>query len=540
MSDQLTQEDLIEQMLSTSKSLGRQIGLRKAESKALYESRETLLQIFESSPDAITVSDIAGIITDCNAATVKLHGYKSKEELVGQSGFMLIAPKDRLRAVETLKDMLERGPAKNMEFTCLKKDGAEFEVEFSASIIRNADGEPTSFVIISKDITERKKYVETLRRNEEELRLLIENTKDSIFWADPETGAIINCNKSAEKLLGMAKEELIGRHVSILYPPENKERVSAGFLKYAARHSGAEIQPDVETQIVTKSGRIIPAHVSSSMITISGKPAIQGILRDITEIKEEQLEKEALINQLNHSQKMEAVGLLAGGMAHDFKNIISVIDGYAQLALMNMKQDDVNRENVDRILKSVERAQRLTLRLLTFARDERANIEPASISGIIAELADMARGGIPKNIAIETKLPESDLCVLADANLLLQALLNICFNAAEAMPDGGRLTISASAAPHDGELAKRQPGFDQEHSILIQISDSGHGIPDGIKDKIFEPLFTTKDRDKGSGLGLSVSLGIVKSHNGAIDISSKAGEGTSVNIYLPATDRECQ
>lgn len=539
MDEQRTHEEIVKQLIATSQKLGRQSRLRRDDYKALHESRETVSKIFESSPDAITVSDLNGVILDCNPAAVEMHGYSIKEEIVGLSGFMLIAPKDRPVAVEQLKKMLVAGSTKEVEITCLRKDGSEFIVEFSASIMKDTDGEPVSFVIVSKDITQRRKFVEALRKSEEEMRLLIEDTKDTIFWADSDTGIVIHCNKSAERLLEKNKEEIIGRHFSDMYQPENRKNASERFMKYMLFYTGKEALPDVETEVVTKSGKIIPVHISTSMIKINGRPVVQGIFRDISLMKEAQREKEELIVQLSRSQKMQAVGLLAGGMAHDFKNILTVINGYAHLALMGMNPDDANREYANKILKSVERAQRLTLRLLSFTRNEKISVEDTSVKWIIKELEDMVRGSLTKNIEIESNVRESSSCVTADTNLLLQALLNICFNAADAMPDGGKLQITGSQAALDEEFSKSHPDIKPGHFYLIQISDTGHGIPEDIKDRIFEPLFTTKNRGEGTGLGLSVSLGIIKSQNGAIDIASKAGEGTTVNLYMPISGNDC-
>lgn len=253
-----------------------------------------------------------------------------------------------------------------------------------------------------------------------------------------------------------------------------------------------------------------------------------------SEMKSKQIEeeRESLAQQLLQSQKIEAIGQLAGGMAHDFNNMLTVIMGNANLALSDIKKDDHNYVEFKEIMNASERARDMTMKLLTFARKEKIDVRTVKISRILNELKTMLERTFPKKIKVETELQE-DILVSIDTTQIQQALLNICTNARDAMPDGGTLMIECRETVLDDEYCEKYDNVKSGHYCIIQISDTGAGIPKEIIHKVIEPFFTTKGTGKGTGLGLSVTFGIVKSHNGIIRIYSEQGHGTTVSIYLP-------
>ncbi|MFH1538788.1 MAG: ATP-binding protein [bacterium] len=257
--------------------------------------------------------------------------------------------------------------------------------------------------------------------------------------------------------------------------------------------------------------------------------------KSIVEREQIEEEREAIARQLLQSQKMEAIGQLAGGMAHDFNNMLTVIMGNANLALTEVEDGDPGHVEFKEIMNASERARDMTMKLLTFARKEKIDVRTIKISRLLNELKAMLERTFPKKIKIKTELRE-DLPVSVDATQIQQALLNICNNSRDAMPDGGTLTIECADTILDDEQRGKYADVKPGCYCVIQISDTGHGIPKEMLQKVIEPFFTTKGPGKGTGLGLSVTFGIIKSHNGMIRICSEQGQGTTVKVYLPVAD----
>jgi PAS domain S-box-containing protein len=315
---------------------------RKRVEEALRESEERLRSIFASSPNAITVADLNGNIIECNQATLDLHGFSSKEELIGKSALELIAKKEQQRAIEDLKKILERGLFKNIEYTLLTKDGREFSAELSASVIKDSLGNPTGLVAISKDITERKKMEEALRESEEKYRMQFEEALDAIFLADAETGIIIDCNRAASELVGREKSELVGKHQRILHPPEEfEEQFSRTFKQHLKEKEGQVL----ETHVITKRGEIKDVAIKANVIELRGKKLIQGIFRDITKKKkaEEALrESEEKYRELINGMNETAWVIDFDGKFIDVNDAAVKVLGYSREELLSMGPQDID------------------------------------------------------------------------------------------------------------------------------------------------------------------------------------------------------
>jgi len=235
---------------------------------------------------------------------------------------------------------------------------------------------------------------------------------------------------------------------------------------------------------------------------------------------------------------MEAVGTLAGGMSHEFNNILSVIMGTAELALKKLDPDDKNYKRLSRILKSTERAKSLTTQLLTFARKEKPVMRPVGILDIVSDITDILERSISKQMEVKLDISDPAPVVKGDQNQIQQALLNVCLNAVDAMDEGGMIELHCSETSLGEDYCSKNPDAAPGHYCLIRVSDTGPGISDENMKKVLEPFFTTKEKGKGTGLGLSVTLGIVQNHGGHMTLESGAGGGTAVSIYLPLSREE--
>ena len=254
---------------------------------------------------------------------------------------------------------------------------------------------------------------------------------------------------------------------------------------------------------------------------------------DLTERIEAEKEKKALGRQLRQAQKMEAVGTLAGGIAHDFNNILSAVIGFTEMAMEDAAQDAFLHHNMEQVLQAGLRAKHLVQQILTFSRQSEHEMRPVQLGRIIQEACDLLRASLPTTIEIEADI-RTDAFIMGDPTQMHQVLMNLCTNAGHAMRDrGGRLTIMLREAAAEEMREKRLPGMTAEAYLALTVADTGHGIPGNILDRIFDPFFTTKEHTEGTGMGLSVAHGIVKSHRGSIDVESRTGEGTLFRIYLP-------
>ncbi len=512
------------------------IAERKQAEVALIESEERYRVLFESSQDAImTLAPPLWKFTKANSATLKMFGAKNESEFASLSPWELSPEKqaDGRSSQDKAKEMIEiamRDGSNYFEWTHKKLN----DEEFSATVLltRAVIGEETMLQATVRDISGQKRIEESLKRSEEQFRLAFESTKDAIFWADADTGIIIKCNKSAERLLERPREEIVGQHHKILHPPNNISMHEEMFKNHVDQN-GAK---DAEAEIITKSGKTVPVHISSTVVSIAGRKINQGMFRDVSDIKRAQTEKETLQAQLHQSQKMEAIGQLSGGIAHDFNNILAVIIGTADQVMKDLPETGPSRKHMDRISRVAKRAKDLTLNLLTFARKEKLHVRSIQTDDLIQELVDLLKRSLSKKVRINTNCSNSMFPICVDANQMVQALLNVCMNAADAMPEGGTLSITCDMVMLEGNECKKLSGIAPGRYSRIIIADTGSGMTDDVKEQLFNPFFTTKERGKGTGLGLTITLGIVQSHGGAISVDSEAGKGTKMVIYLPVVE----
>lgn len=394
---------------------------------------------------------------------------------------------------------------------------------------------------------ERKRSEEAVRRSEEKYRTLFEESKDVVFISTPD-GKFLDINPAGVELFGYSsREEILKINIPKHLYVNPADRLS---LLQILAHQG--YVKDREVTLKRKDGQKVIVLESTTVARDDrgNIVAYRGTLRDVTEQKR-------LEQQLIQSQKMESIGTLAGGIAHDFNNILAIILGYTSrltkgvfprpaasqqqstsapaIGLDEERQTKLV-QSIEEIHKAVQRGAKLVQQLLTFARKTDVVFEPLDINGVIEDLLKMLRETFPRTITFSLKLDRTVPSINADANQLHQALLNLCLNARDAMPNGGTLTITTSTVTN-GEIHRKFPEATAQKYVYVSVNDTGIGMDDETRIRIFEPFFTTKTREKGTGLGLAVVYGIVKNHNGHIEVESTVNQGTTFGLYLPVAQK---
>lgn len=389
-------------------------------------------------------------------------------------------------------------------------------------------GEIFANVLFRKRYEEdRKVFEEKLIESEERYRTSIENSNDGVAIVKKDNHLYVN--KKFVQIFGYdSAEEIIGQPVTITVHPDDREKVR-NINKKRQDDNGAPSR--YEFKGIKKNGDVITIEVSATKTTYSGEPISLVYLRDVTE-------RRNLEAQLLHAQKMEAVGQLAGGVAHDFNNILTAIIGYGSLLHMKMRDDEPLRVYAQHILASAQRATHLTQSLLAFSRKQVLNPEPANINEILVNVRRLLSRTIGEDIELVTSVSEDRLTILADIVQIEQVLMNLAINARDAMPEGGTLTIAIEHVALDQTFVRKNNFGKKERYVRISVTDTGVGMDESTKERIFEPFFTTKEVGKGTGLGLSMVYGIVNQHNGFIRVFSGLHKGTTFEIYLPLIDAQ--
>lgn len=411
----------------------------------------------------------------------------------------------------------------------IDEGGNAVYIETNAYPFRSESGENISAIVTYIDITSKVILEKQLRETKERFEKLYDNVPDMLYSVDGR-GIIIACNKVGAETLELSLEELIGIPYKKIIPDKFHSLYDEQFE--LLKRTG---EVEIEIEYVLKSGKKIPVFVKAKAVYDDTGNFLfyDTVARNISERK-------IMEEQLRRSQKMEVIGQLAGGVAHDFNNILTAITGFATLLQIKMRKDDPLRGNVNEILASAERAAQVTNSLLTLSRKQVINLKPFNINGLILYLKKFITRLIPEDIELKFDLFPEELFVLADSGQIDQVLINMVTNARDAMPNGGELVISTQTSYIDEEFIKFY-GFGKPGKYaLINIFDTGTGMTQDIKNKIFDPFFTTKDIGKGTGLGLSIVYGIVTQHNGFIDVVSELERGTLFTIYLPVYEKKVE
>ncbi len=368
------------------------------------------------------------------------------------------------------------------------------------------------------------------RASEERYRTLFDASSDGIFIADIETRALRYANPAASRMLGYAASDLVTMRVADLHPKEALPHVLAEFE--ALTRKERVVAPDIPC--LRKDGTIVYADISAGWVTIDGTPCTAGFFRDVTDRRRAQAERDKLAEQLKTSQKMEAIGSLAGGVAHDFNNLLSVILSCTVFALDSLKDGDPIREDLLEVQRAGERAAALTRQLLAFGRRQVVQPEPLDLNEIAMGTESLLKRVIGAQVElVQVHPPDIDL-VIADQGQLEQIIMNLAINARDAMPEGGTLTIETANVEVDKDSVPMDLAMPPGRYVRLSITDTGRGMDAATRARLFEPFFTTKEG--GTGLGLATVYGIVKQTGGGIGVRTEVGVGTTFAIYLPRAE----
>ena len=366
-----------------------------------------------------------------------------------------------------------------------------------------------------------------LRRSEEKFRILFESANVGILQVSGE-GQVVALNDSFANLHGYSIAEMMEMNIRDLDTPESAKLVPERIQRMLA---GEKLFFEVEHYC--KNGQIIPLEVSANMVTINNEKSILGFHRDITNRRRTAQERKELRERLQQAQKMEAIGTLSGGIAHDFNNILSAINGFSQLALMRSTDDNTWQEDIRQVLKAAGRATDLVRQILTFSRKQQQEKVPIQISTIVKEALKLLRASIPSTIDIRQEII-SQATVMADPTQIHQVVMNLCTNAYHAMvKHGGVLSVTLKDTVFDQAIMDADSELPPGRYVTLSVSDTGYGMTSEIVSKIFDPYFTTKETGKGTGMGLAVVYGIVKSHQGMIAVQSEPDKGATFTVSLP-------
>ena len=506
---------------------------RVKEQTALIRSkieRETALEaryrdLFEHATDLVYAHDLDGTIQDINAAGERMLGFR-REELRGQSLSVALPPDQMERARQVIQRLLTTRGQVTHEIHAVSKDGRKVSLEVSSWLVEQA-GKPVGVQGIARDVTERIRVGKLLQEREEHFRSLIENAIDLISIVR-EDGVIAFQSPSAKRVLGFQPEDLVGRNVFDFLHPEDQRSIAVA-LKRAQQEPAmpkTEIcrfrHKDGGWRLLEGAGRLLPPDAE-------GRKQVVVNLHDITEQKH-------LEDQLRQAQKMEAIGQLAGGVAHDFNNILT-----AMLMHLGLLQEEPQlapeiKASLTEIEISANRAANLTRQLLLFGRRQVMQMKPVDINEVVDNLLKMLRRLLGENVALEFRGKANLPLIEADGGMLEQMVMNLSVNARDAMPQGGRLTITTSLVDVDPKTAENNPEARPGRFVCLNVSDTGTGMDEATLKRIFEPFFTTKDVGKGTGLGLATVYGIVKQHQGWPEVESVPGKGTAFRIFLPVSE----
>jgi len=632
------------------KELRRKIHTSKPEDP--LESEELFRTVIEASKDAMIVINQKGIITIFNPAAEEIFKRK-KEEMKGQPLDLLMPEQYRDLHKKYVKEFFTRGSpsgaiGKTLELPALRSDGTVFFIELSLStaLIKNE-----KFVLsVIRDIEERKKSEEELRKSREFLNNIINAIDDPIFVKD-ENHKWVLLNDAACRLMGYSREELLGKRDYEIFP---KEQADVFREKDMAVIEPGEININEEEITWQKRIRTISTKKSVFTDSVTGKKFIAGTIRDITDRKKAEEERHRLATAIEHaaesviitdkeatiqyvnpaykkitgyrrneiigkkfnilqkgkhnesfyedmwetikngfvwsghfintkkdgtpyeveisispirdsnkniisyvavkrditkemklqkemrqSQKMEALGTLAGGIAHDFNNILMLILGYTALVMKDISEETITYKNLKQIIKAGNRAKDLVKQILAFSRQSEQEKKPVNINPIIKETLKLLRSSLPSTIEIQRNIKANSTIVMADPTQIHQVIMNLCTNSSHAMKEnGGTLKVTLTDLEITKENINLYQGLQEGQYVRLTVSDTGHGMEESIIERIFEPYFTTKKPEEGTGLGLAVVHGIVKSHGGDITVESRPGRGTTFHIYLPSIKKD--
>ncbi len=494
--------------------------IRKTQEK-LRESEKRYRSVVENIQDIYYRTDKNGVITMISPSAAQIYGAPC-EDIIGRNvGQFWVSAHERAKMVQKLH---REGVVRDYEATLVRHDGSRFYTSFTSSLLRDDHGGLLGDEGIIRDITERKRGEQERMR----LAMAVEQAAEGIIIADA-NWRIEYANPAFQRITGYGGEEIVGRYAWSFIDEKADEAPDPEL--HAALVKGEAWSGRMTNK--KKDGVLYDADVSVSVI-----PDSSGVVKNYVLLHRDISRELLLEKELRQAQKMEALGTLAGGIAHDFNNILGAITGYTELAKLELGEQNPVRTKLAEVLKATLRAKELVQQILVFSRRSEQKKMPLVLGRILEEAMLILRPSLPSTIEIKTEVSSKN-AVLADSTQMHQVLMNLCTNAAHAMQDnGGVLEVRLADITMETEVSNASGSLPPGPYVELTVSDVGRGMEEPIMDLIFDPFFTTKGPHEGTGLGLSVVHGIVKSHGGVIFVESNRGTGTTFRVLLPAVETE--
>ncbi|HEX3083876.1 MAG TPA: PAS domain S-box protein, partial [Pyrinomonadaceae bacterium] len=495
----------------------RDISEAKRADAALRKSEERYRDLVENAHDIIYSHDLKGNYTSVNLAAETITGY-THDECLALNMAETVAPEYRDQIHAMIERKLNGAGVTAYEMEILAKDGRRIAMEVNTKLVYQ-DGVAVGVQGIARDITERKKAQADLAR----LAMAVEQTADSIVITDTD-GNIEYVNPAFERVTGYPKDEVLGQNPRIL--KSGKVEASTYRQLWETITSGN-----------VWSGQLINRKKDGTLFTerstISAVRDEHGEISHYLAVKQDTTHEMQLEEQLRQSQKMEAIGQLAGGVAHDFNNLLTAINGYSSLALQRLDDTSSIKPYIEEVKKAGDRAANLTRQLLAFGRKQILQPLPINLNDVVTDMSKMLQRLIGEDITLIVRPDPALRKIQADPGQIEQVLMNLVVNARDAMPQGGSLTIETANVELDSQYAGKRVGVKAGSYVMLAVSDTGSGMTEETKSRIFDPFFTTKEKGKGTGLGLSTVYGIITQSGGNIWVYSELNRGTTFKVYLP-------
>jgi PAS domain S-box-containing protein len=507
----------------------RDITNKKEAEERLRESESRYRSLFESANDAIIIlKDV--VFVDCNRKALEMFGC-AREQIIGKPPYTFSpinqpdGSASREKALENIKTAYE-GKPQIFEWRHKKYDGTPFDAQISLNLVELSTGIHLQAIV--RDITEKKSLDKQIRL----MQHWVEQSVDLFFWVR-EDSRILYVNQAVCASLGYTKEEFLTMKVSdfdLGLPLEAWPNFT-----HKLREQGSHC---FETRLRKKNGQVFPVEITANILNFEGKTHFFAYGRDISAKVNAEEKRKELENLLIQAQKMEAIGTLAGGIAHDFNNILSAIIGFTEISIRDVPSGSKLEHNLQRVLNAGIRAGDLVKQILTFSRQTDREIKPVQVKPIVKEALKLIKASLPATIEIRQDI-RSDSPIMADPTQVHQIIMNLCTNAAQAMKDsGGRMVVSLIDVQLGADVIEPHPDMAPGPFIKLTVSDSGCGIAPKIKDRIFDPFYTTKELGEGTGLGLAVVHGIVKDSGGMVSVASTPGKGSTFDAFFPVIANE--
>jgi PAS domain S-box-containing protein len=514
-------------MAAESRAKAAALNQEVEQRRRTFEREQLFIAAVESSNDAIITETLDGVITGWNPAAERLFGYTAQEAIGSQIAIIVPEPLrgeageilDRIRAGEKIE---------YRETVRVDRNRRWIDVSLGIAPIRAQSGAIIGAAKVVRDITAEKIAQAALLESQQMARDIIENSLDAFIQTDA-AGNILEWNPQAEAILGWSRQEALGKHLAGLILPEALQPHRRMMRELMLRNEENALTGDrFEIDAIRKDGQVVKIEVSLKLLRRVSGSVFNSFIRDLTQ-------RVAAEEQLRQAQKMEAIGQLTGGIAHDFNNVLTVITGTIEILAEEVAAKP-NLAAITRLIsEAADRGAELTGHLLAFARKQPLQPRETDINRLIVESSRLMRPALGEHVEIESKLAAALCEALVDPGQLSSALLNLAINARDAMPGGGKLTLETKNVSFDADYAAANDVQAGDY-VMIAVSDTGVGIPEAIRDRVFDPFFSTKEVGKGTGLGLSMVYGFVKQSGGHIKVYSEEGHGTTFRLYLPQAD----